>query len=93
MSDEQKAKWEEEFKRGELARQVLDNPVYRDAFLRMKADLLSGFETSGSNQDEERREIWRMIKTLNKLEAQLNQTMQTGELARRSLLQKVKDFF
>lgn len=89
MNDEQKGKLEKEVKRAEQARQVLQNPVYRDAFLRIKADLLSGFERSTDRQDKVRREIWRTLKTLDKLQSQLEHTMQTGELARRTLLQKV----
>lgn len=89
MDEDQKANLEEESRRGDQARQVMNNPVFREALLMMKADLLSGFEQSGAKQDDERKELWRMIRTLNKFEAQLTDIMQTGELAKKSLMQKI----
>lgn len=89
MTPEDSLDREYEVKRGDLAKQVLNNEVYRDAFLIMKADLLSKFEQSKLSQDAERREIWASLTMLNNLEIQLKDVMQTGQLAKKSLMQKV----
>ena len=89
MTPEDASKREQEVFRGQQAKQVVDNPIYKEAFILIKAQLLSGFEATGADQDEERREIWRTIKNLNKLEDQIKFVMETGEMAKKSLMKKV----
>ena len=79
-----------EVNRGELARQVTDNPVYREAFIMMNAQLMSDFQDTKFKQQDERDEIWRKMQTLNRFESFFEQLMENGKFADATLRQKLK---
>lgn len=92
MNDEQKAQYESEYKRGQEAKQLLSNPLFKQSFHILQAHNYAAFEATGFKDKEERDEIWRTLKNLQRVEAQLTQIINTGKLAETSLLQKAKDF-
>ena len=52
---------QEEMQRGELARQVLENPVLKKAFNDYREHLFNLFKQTKYSQSEDRDEIWRKI--------------------------------
>ena len=82
----------EEVSRGRLAEQVISNPIFREAFVIIRADLMLKFEQSTFKQADERDEIWRRLNNLNKLEQLIKEVMLTGEMGKKtlSLLDKFK---
>ena len=68
---------------------ILNNVEYQNAFIMIKATLLNEFEGTKFKQQEERDEVWRKLQSLNFIEAQLTEVMQTGKIAQ-SLLDKLK---
>lgn len=77
--------------RAAKARQVVDNVEYRRAIMTMKADLISKFEKTKFKETDERDEIWRKIQAINWLDKTLEHVMRTGQLAEKTLLQRIKD--
>lgn len=79
---------EQESQRGALASQVLDNPVYREAFILMRADLMEKNSKTKFHQSAERDEIWRKMQTIENMEAYFKKVMVTGKLGRASIMDR-----
>ncbi len=71
--------------RGGLAKQVMDNPIYQEALIVIKADLMRRFEGTKFKDSGERDEIWRTMNNLNKLCETIEDVMITGEMAEETL--------
>lgn len=69
--------------RAESARQILDNPLYKEAMTALKADLFQKFEKTSWLQAKERTEIWRTLKNLNNLDGYLTRIFTTGKMIRK----------
>lgn len=83
MSKEEKAA--AEIQRGELARQVLDNPIYQESLIAIRAELMHKFEQTKFSDSETREEIWRQIQTVKRFETYFQRVMETGKLGRQTL--------
>lgn len=70
---------EYEAQRGSLAKSVLDNPVYQDAYVKIEAGLTQAWRDS--RNQEEREEIHRLIRMLDKVKGSLESVMRSGEVA------------
>ena len=79
-----------EINRGERAKQVLNNEIYKEAFTALRAELYDGFCKTKFKDSDERDEIWRKQQAVDFIENYLKEVMETGEIARQSLLQKTK---
>jgi len=71
---------EQEKIRANQAQQVLDNPMFQEAFTALRADLFEKFQRTKWLQGKERTEIWRTLKNLNNIEQHLSRTMTTGKM-------------
>jgi hypothetical protein len=79
--------------RGVEARAILDNPIYQEAMIAMRGELLALFEQTKFKDHAERDEIWRKLQMAGWFESYLKKVMQTGQLAEKSLMEKVKSRF
>ena len=80
----------EEKQRGANAKMVLGNKEYQNAFLLIRAKMLSDLENTSFKESAERDEIWRKMQTLRWLEATLEQVISDGKLAEHSLASRLK---
>lgn len=80
----------EEINRGERAKQVLENELYKEAFAKLREQLIQGFEQTNFKQSDERDEIWRKLQSANFVQDYLEEVMETGKIARETLAQKAK---
>ena len=76
---------EQEVQRGELARQILENPIYIEAVTATKARLFDDWANTSWYQHRKRQEIWRMYRATESIEAQIQKVMQTGKMGRATL--------
>ncbi len=83
MNKEQKA--HEEVQRGELARQVIESPLYREAMTAIKGELVYKFEKTKFKDQDTRDEIWRQLQTVNWFDSYFKQVLETGRLGRQTL--------
>lgn len=83
MNQQEKAS--KEMQRGEDARQILDSPLYQEALIAIRGELMHKFEQTKFKQGEEREEIWRQIQTVKRFESYFQQVLETGKLGRQTL--------
>lgn len=72
---------DEKHKRGVLAAQVLDNPVYRESITAMKAEIFSQWASTKWFQYRKRNELWRMYRAAEVVEANLAKALNRAKLA------------
>lgn len=80
---------EREIQRGERAEQILNDPIFVEAFEETKQELVSQWENSPARDVEGREKLWLSLKLLQKVHGQLSSVMETGQLAKASLAQRV----
>lgn len=64
---------------GEMARQVIENPVYQSVMGDMEQELIEAWKKSESVEDREK--IHQYLMTLDKLRTKLSETFSQGKLA------------
>jgi hypothetical protein len=72
---------EQQVRRGEQARRLLEDPLLQEAFASVEATLR---ETWGATPDDatlERERLWLMLKLLARVRAHMTDVVQTGRLA------------
>ena len=68
----------EELKRAQLAKEVIDNEVYKESMAQLQTEILAKWQ---NELDHAQREwLWSMIRASKRLEKVLEQTMVTGQL-------------
>lgn len=80
MSDEQHVE------QGRLAQQVLDNPVYQDAYKQVEKGIIDAWREARSPQDRE--QLHQLLMMLSKAKNVLESTMRAGKLAQHEIQQK-----
>jgi hypothetical protein len=89
-------KLEQRLYNGDQARLVLENEVFQQVFADYKAEITEQWTKSPARDMEGREKLWLMLSMLNKLEAMLKTTLDTGKLAQldlehqRTLAQRLK---
>lgn len=69
---------QEELERGRLAREVLENPVFQDAWKQQRTEIVAKWE---AEKDERARDwLWTLLQASKRLEASLRETMNSGQL-------------
>lgn len=81
---------EEASRRGDNARRLIENPEFCGALVVIKAELMAEFERTTFRQTAERDEIWRKLQAVSWLENTIGHVVMTGQLASKTLLQRVK---
>lgn len=79
---------EEEIRRGREAAIVISNPIYKEAMIIIRAQMMETFYNTNADQTEERDEIWRQGKIVDWFERQLDSVMKTGKMATATLNQQ-----
>ena len=71
----------EEVKRGEQAAVVLENPLFKEAILKVKENIVSTMTTSPLGDEKTHNKLVIALQLLNQIEKQLTDVMNTGKLA------------
>ena len=82
---DQRNKAHNDINRAERARQVMDDPLLKEAFIAISGDLFNKFCKSKFKEAEEREEIYREMKNLHKIEGYLQSVMTDGKLGQETL--------
>lgn len=72
----------EELQRGDMAAAVLDNPIYAESWDMVRAGIIAAWENCPIRDKEGQNELKLMLKVLGDVRKTVEQTMQTGKLAR-----------
>lgn len=81
---------EEAARRGEEARQLLEHPLLAEAFQTIRDEVTEQWQSSPARDVEGREKLWLTLRLLNRLEGQLQSVVETGKVARATLLQRAK---
>ena len=88
---------QDETRRGDLARQVIENEVYADAYALIEQEITHSWQES--RNPAEREELHRALRSLKKVQAVLQSTMDSGKVAAaqitldRNRVQRIGDYF
>lgn len=91
MNKDEQLRLEEQVARSLNAEAILKNPEYIRAVSAIRGELMLQFERTKFRESEERTEIWRKLQTVDWFEGYLNKVLSTGEVARKTLAQRVKE--
>lgn len=70
---------------GSRAKEVLENEAYIAAFEAIKTDILEQWTNSPARDADGREKLWTCLKLLQKVQTQLQSTLETGKLAQLEL--------
>ena len=68
--------------REEHANRILTDPLYQEAFDKLKEDLMNRWEHSGSTELEARESIWLAMRLLDRIHSHLKSIIETGHMAK-----------
>ena len=71
----------EELRRGELARQLLQNEIYQDAVSKVREAIIDKWQQAPLRDREGHHELRLMLKLLGDLTGYIQSTMETGKMA------------
>lgn len=80
MTDREQ-KLDDEIRRAESARQVIDHPLFQEAFNTLRDEVVHQWETSPASDTEGREKLWLILKAADRAQAHLVSLMETGKLA------------
>lgn len=72
---------EQESRRGEQARRLLEDPLLQEAFSAVDTALRDAWVTTADDAADERERLWLMLKLLARVRAQIVNVLETGKLA------------
>jgi hypothetical protein len=84
---------------GDRAKEVIENEVFVDAFTQIQNEVIEQWTNSPARDAEGRERLWTYLQMLKRLQAQLQQTMESGQLARidlehkRTLMDRARGMF
>lgn len=90
MNDDHRQQLNDEMEAAAQAKQIVNNPMYKQAIIMIRGDLYNKFKKCGWKDDDERREIWRKEQIVDWFEEIMNETLETGKLAEQSLTKKIR---
>jgi hypothetical protein len=73
---------------GDRAKEVIENEVFVDAFTQIQNEVIEQWTNSPARDAEGRERLWTYLQMLKRLQAQLQQTMESGQLAKIELEHK-----
>jgi hypothetical protein len=76
---------EQESRRGEQAKRLLDDPLLQEAFATIDSSLRDAWSATTADATDERERLWLMLKLLERVRTHLSQVLETGKLADRQL--------
>jgi hypothetical protein len=72
---------EQESRRGEQARRLLEDPLLQEAFAMVEAALRDAWAATVDDATSERERLWLTLKLLGRVRAFLTEVVETGKLA------------
>lgn len=71
--------------RSDKARQVLENPVFKDSIEKLKNLYTTSLFNTGVNENQTREKLWLAYHIVQKVEQNIQEVLDTGKLARKQL--------
>lgn len=78
-----------EVQRGEEAQRLLAHPLLVEAFETIEREVTEQWSNSPVRDVEGREKLWLTLKLLHRLKGQITSVVETGQMARQTLLQRI----
>ena len=73
-----------------VAQELLDNPLFQEAFIKIKGDLFNEFNKAELHSDKKRLDVWTQSQVLDKFERNFTDIVKNGKSATIQLEQSAK---
>lgn len=68
----------DELERGRLAKEVLDNPIFKEALAKLQTEIVTKWQ--GERDEKSREWLWTLSQASKRLTSVLTEVMQTGQM-------------
>ena len=85
MDKDQQAKLQQEVSKSNKARQLLDNPLFKEALDELKKLYAESLFNTGAKETETREKLWLAYNVVGKVEQHIKEILDTGKLAKKQL--------
>jgi hypothetical protein len=85
MNQDEQNKLQKEVSRSEKARQVLENPVFKDSIEKLKSLYTTSLFNTGVQENETREKLYLAYHIVQKVEQNIQEILDTGKLAKKQL--------
>ena len=76
---------DERMAKGSRAREILENEVFKETFDQIEKEIIEQWTNSPARDEAGRQSLWLYLKVLQRVQTQLQTTMETGRLAQLEL--------
>ena len=81
MTEDEEQQLRREMSRGQQARELLEHPLFVEAFEKVRSGILQSWEASPIRDEEGQRSLRLMLKVLNDVKKNIEEVAQTGKIA------------
>ena len=85
MNNQEQANLQKELTQSNKAKQLLENDLLKDAFIKLKTLYTESLFNTGANESETREKLWLAYQVLNKVEQHFKEILETGKLASKQM--------
>jgi len=85
MDNQEQAKLHQEVSQSNKARQLLDNPLFKEALNELKKLYAESLFNTGAKEQDTREKLWLAYNVVGKVEQHIREILDTGKLAKKQL--------
>ena len=85
MNKDQEAKLQQEVSQANRAKQLFENPLFKESFDKLRNLYQESLFNTGVNEQETREKLWLAYNIVNKVEQHFIELLDTGKLATKQL--------
>ena len=85
MNKDEQGKLQQEVSQSNKARQLLDNPLFKEALDELKKLYAESLFNTGAKETETREKLWLAYNVVGKVEQHIKEILDTGKLAKKQL--------
>ena len=85
MNKDEQGKLHQEVSQSNKARQLLDNPLFKEALDELKKLYAESLFNTGAKEQETREKLWLAYNVVGKVEQHIKEILDTGKLAKKQL--------
>lgn len=85
MNNQEQGKLQKELTQSNKAKQLLENDLLKDAFIKLKTLYTESLFNTGANESETREKLWLAYQVVGKVEQHFIEIVETGKLASKQL--------
>ena len=85
MNKDEQGKLQQEVSQSSKAKQLLDNPLFKDALDELKKLYAESLFNTGAKEQDTREKLWLAYNVVGKVEQHIREILDTGKLAKKQL--------